>query len=166
MSTDKLTVADNMVVSMDYTLTLDDGQVIDSSEGREPLMFLHGRGQIIPGLEKELYGMNIGDEKSVVVEPSEGYGELDEDAFQLYPREVFPGDMDLKEGMGLHMRDPESNQVIEAYVYEIRPDGVVLDFNHPLAGEALNFAIKIASVRHATSEELEHGHAHGAGHEH
>ena len=164
MSTEKMTVADNMVVSMDYTLTLDSGEVIDSSDGREPLEFLHGRGQIIPGLEKELYGMTVGDVKKV--SPAEGYGEMDDDAFQLYPRDSFPDDMELAEGMGLHMRDTESGQVIEAYIYEIRPDGVVLDFNHPLAGETLNFDVKIAGLRPATSEELAHGHAHGAGHAH
>jgi FKBP-type peptidyl-prolyl cis-trans isomerase SlyD len=166
MSTEKLAIADNMVVSMDYTLRLDDGQVVDSSEGREPLMFLHGRGQIIPGLEKELYGMKTGDAKKVAVSPTEGYGESDDDAFQLYPRDMFPDDMDLAEGMGLHMRDTESGQVVEAYIYEIRDDGVVLDFNHPLAGETLYFDVKIADVRPATSEELAHGHAHGAGHAH
>jgi FKBP-type peptidyl-prolyl cis-trans isomerase SlyD len=166
MSTENLTVADNMVVSMDYTLTLDSGEVIDSSDGREPLEFLHGRGQIIPGLEKELYGMTVGDMKKVSVAPAEGYGEADDDAFQVYPRSAFPDDMELTEGMALHMRDTESNQVIEAYIYEVRPDDVVLDFNHPLAGETLYFDVKIADVRHATSEELAHGHVHGAGHEH
>ena len=166
MSTENLTVADDMVVSMDYTLTLDDGEVVDSSEGREPLEFLHGRGQIIPGLEKELYGMTVGDAKKVAVAPTDGYGVPDDDAFQLYPREAFPDNMDLKEGMGLHMRDTESDQVIEAYVYEIRPDGVVLDFNHPLAGETLYFDVKIAGVRPATSEELAHDHVHSADHAH
>lgn len=166
MSTENLTVADNMVVSMDYTLTLDGGEVIDSSEGRDPLEFLHGRGQIIPGLEKALYGMAVGDAKKVSVTPAEGYGEPDDDAFQLYPRDAFPGDMELTEGMGLHMRDTESGQVIEAYIHEIRPADVVLDFNHPLAGETLYFDIKIANLRHATSEELEHGHVHGVGHAH
>lgn len=166
MSTENLTVADNMVVSMDYTLTLDSGEVVDSSDGREPLEFLHGRGQIIPGLEKELYGMTVGDVKKVAVTPAEGYGEADEDAFQAYPRDAFPDDMELTEGMALHMRDTESNQVIEAYIYEVRPDDVVLDFNHPLAGETLYFDVKIADLRPATSEELAHGHAHGAGHEH
>ena len=166
MSTENLTVADNMVVSMDYTLTLDNGEIVDSSEGREPLEFLHGRGQIIPGLEKELYGMAIGDVKKVAVAPAEGYGESDEDAFQVYPRDAFPADMEITEGMGLHMRDTESGQVIEAFIHEIRPDGVVLNFNHPLAGKTLNFDVKIAGVRHATSEELEHGHAHGEGHAH
>jgi FKBP-type peptidyl-prolyl cis-trans isomerase SlyD len=166
MSTEKLTVADNMVVSLDYTLHLDDGQVVDSSEGREPLQFLHGRGQIIPGLEKELYGMQIGEAKKVAVSPADGYGEPDDEAFQLYPRDIFPDEMELTEGMGLHMRDTESGQVVEAYIYEIRPDGIVLDFNHPLAGETLHFDVKIADVRPATSEELDHGHAHGAGQAH
>jgi FKBP-type peptidyl-prolyl cis-trans isomerase SlyD len=166
MSTEKLAVADNMVVSMDYTLRLDDGEVVDSSEGREPLEFLHGRGHIIPGLEKELYGLFVGDEKKVKVTPADGYGEMDDDALQLYPLDVFPSDMQLQEGLVLHMRDPESGQVVEAFIDSIQADGVVLNFNHPLAGETLFFDVKIAGVRHASSEELAHGHVHGDGHAH
>ena len=112
MSTENLAVADNMVVSLDYTLRLDDGEVVDSSEGREPLEFLHGRGQIIPGLEKELYGLVTGNEKKVKVAPADGYGEMDDDALQLYPLDVFPSDMELQQGLVLHMRDPESGQVV------------------------------------------------------
>ena len=155
------TVADNQVVSLDYTLRLDNGQVMDSSEGRDPLEFIQGQGQIIPGLEKELYGMAVDDEKKVVVAPGDAYGELEPDNFEWVERGAFPADMELIEGMGLRMRDSNSGEVMEAYVAEISSDRVKLDFNHPLAGETLHFQVKIAGLRDATSEELAHGHVHG-----
>jgi FKBP-type peptidyl-prolyl cis-trans isomerase SlyD len=154
-----LKVADGMVVSLDYTLRLDDGQVVDSSNGREALQFLQGQGQIIPGLEQALYGMGVGEEKEVEVAPGDGYGETDPDAYQMVPHNLFPPDMELNEGMGLRMRD-ESGQPLEAYVADVSPDGVLLDFNHPLAGETLYFHVKIADLRPGTSEELDHGHVH------
>jgi FKBP-type peptidyl-prolyl cis-trans isomerase SlyD len=155
-----LKVADGMVVSLDYTLRLDDGQVIDSSDGGDALQFLQGQGQIIPGLEQALYGMRVGEEKDVEVAPEDGYGESDPDAYQTVPHDLFPADVELSEGMGLRMRD-ESGQPLEAYVADISPDGVLLDFNHPLAGETLYFHVKIADLRPGTSEELDHGHVHG-----
>jgi FKBP-type peptidyl-prolyl cis-trans isomerase SlyD len=158
---EKLTVADGLVVGLDYTLRLDDGETVDSSADEEPLEFLQGQGQIIPGLEQALYGMAVDDQKKVVVAPAEGYGEEDPDAFELVDRDVFPADLDLRPGAGLRMRD-ESGRSMVAYVAEVRPDEVLLDFNHPLAGETLHFEVKIAALRPATSEELEHGHAHGA----
>jgi len=160
-----LRVADGLVVILDYTLRLDDGEVIDTSTGQEPLEFLQGQGQVIPGLEQALYGMALGDEKDVVVAPTEGYGELDPDDFELVDRDVFPPELDLTPGMGLRMRD-SSGQALEGYVAEVRPDGVLLDFNHPLAGETLYFQVKVSALRAATNEELTHGHVHSAGHEH
>jgi FKBP-type peptidyl-prolyl cis-trans isomerase SlyD len=159
MTETKLTVADGMVVSLDYTLRLDDGQVIDSSDGREAFQFLQGRGQIIPGLEKALYGMVVGEEKEVEVAPADGYGETDPDAYQRVPHDIFPQDMGLTEGMELRLKD-QSGRPIEAYVAEISPEGVLLDFNHPLAGETLYFQVKITDLRPGTSEELAHGHVH------
>ncbi|MFQ5610670.1 MAG: peptidylprolyl isomerase [Anaerolineae bacterium] len=161
-----LTVKDGLVVSLDYTLQLDDGQEIDTSAGQGPLEFLQGHGQIVPGLEQALYGMAVDEEKGVVVIPADGYGETDPDNYELVPREAFPADLELTEGMGLRMRDANSGQILEAYVTEIRPDGVLLNFNHPLAGETLHFHVKIVALRPATSEELTHGHVHGPGHDH
>jgi FKBP-type peptidyl-prolyl cis-trans isomerase SlyD len=158
-------IADDMVVGLDYTLRLDSGQVIDTSAGEEPLEFLQGKGQVIPGLEQALYGMAVGDEKQVVVAPADGYGALDPDAFEVVPPNAFPPDLELTPGMRLRMRD-QAGQVYPAYVAEIRPEGVLLDFNHPLAGETLHFDVKVATLRPATREELAHGHAHGDGHEH
>lgn len=168
MTEAKLTVVDDLVVSLDYTLRLDDGEVIDTSttDDREPLEFLQGRGQIIvPGLEQALYGMTVGDEKDVEVTPAEGYGEHDPHAYQETARDVFPPDMTLEPGMGLRMRDG-SGQAFEVFVADVRPDSVLLDFNHPLAGETLYFHVKIAALRPATSEELSHGHPHSAEHGH
>lgn len=165
MAEKKLKVADDMVVSMDYVLRLDDGEVIETSESEAPLQFLQGRGQIIPGLEQVLYGMTVGEEMEVEVAPAEGYGERDPEAYQVVSRDVFPPDLALELGMGLHMRD-ETGQVFEVFVADIRPEGVLLDFNHPLAGETLYFQVKVAGLRPATSEELAHGHTHGAEHSH
>lgn len=160
-----LTVQDEMVVSLDYTLRLDDGQIVDSSAGQQPLDFLQGRGQIIPGLEQALYGMAIGDEKRVTVTPQEGYGDVDPDAFQIVPHGAFPPDLELSPGMQLQARD-EHGQVMPVYVSDIRDDGVLMDFNHPLAGETLHFDAKVVGLRPATHEELSHGHAHGGDHGH
>ncbi len=165
MQDTSLAVADGVVVSLDYTLRLSDGQVIDTSAGSEALEFLQGSGEIIPGLEQALYGMKVGDEKEVEISPAEGYGDRDPNAVQAVPPEMFPDDLELSEGMGLQLRDQAGNLMV-AYVAAIRPDAVLLDFNHPLAGETLYFQVKIAGLREATSEEMAHGHAHSAGHHH
>lgn len=153
-------VGDDKVVSLDYTLRLDDGEVVDSSSGREPLEFIQGQGQIIPGLEQELYGMEVGDEKNVKVTPENGYGERQDDRVQTVPRNAFPDDMELEQGMQVRLQDSNSGQVFEAFVEEIHPENVKLDFNHPLAGETLHFDVKIAGIREATDDELSHGHSH------
>jgi FKBP-type peptidyl-prolyl cis-trans isomerase SlyD len=160
-----LSVSDDLVVSLDYTLRLDDGQVVDTSAGREPLEFLQGRSQIVAGLEQALYGMYVGDEKDVVVPPEDGYGVRNPDAFQELPMNVFPSDITLEPGMGLQLMD-DSGELMLAFVAEVRPDSVRLDFNHPLAGTTLYFNVKVAALRHATNEELAHGHVHNVEDEH
>lgn len=160
MANKPLTVKDDLVVSLDYTLRLDDGEVIDSSAGEEPLHFLQGRGQIIPGLERALYGMAVGEEKDIVVKPADAYGEHDEDAYEVVPRSIFPDDIKLEEGMGLRLRDQTSGEPVEAFIAGLRSDSVMLDFNHPLAGETLHFHVEIAGLRPATGEELDQGYVH------
>jgi FKBP-type peptidyl-prolyl cis-trans isomerase SlyD len=160
MADHELTVQDGMVVSLDYTLSLDNGQVVDSSSGQAPLDFVQGTGQIIPGLEQALAGMAIGDDKAVTVGPSEGYGEVDPSAFQTFPLNAFPPDMELSSGLQLQVRD-EDGRVFPVQVAEVGKDSVLLDFNHPLAGENLHFQVKVVGLRPATREELDHGHAHG-----
>jgi len=159
-------VAEGQVVSLDYVLRLSDGQEIDRSESGFPLQFVQGRGQIISGLESKLYGMAIGEQKQVSVAPSDGYGEFDPEDFTTVPRDAFPKDFDLEEGEDIQVQDPDSGQVKVAYVSEIRPDDVKLDFNHPLAGETLHFEVKVVALRMPTAEELAHGHVHGPGHSH
>jgi FKBP-type peptidyl-prolyl cis-trans isomerase SlyD len=165
MTEGQLVVYDDLVVSLDYTLRLDDGEIVDSSAEQEPLQFLQGHGQVLPALESALYGMAIGEEKDVVVGPDEGYGELDPDAFQQLPLDAFPPDMAVEPGMVLELLD-DTGETLVAFVAEVRPDNVVLDFNHPLAGETLYFYLKVAGLRRATGEELAHGHVHGLGDEH
>ncbi|MCI0398614.1 MAG: peptidylprolyl isomerase [Chloroflexi bacterium] len=166
METNPLTIDDDDVVSLAYSLRLDDGQEVDSSDGDDPLEFIQGYGQIIPGLEEALYGMAVGEEKQVVVEPEDGYGHYDVDDFSVVPRDAFPPELTLAPGMGLSVQDSESGEVFQAYVAELHSDSVVLDFNHPLAGETLHFQVKIVGLRAATDEELEHGHVHDNGHSH
>lgn len=166
MNHKQLVVDDDMVVKLDYTLSLSDGEVYDSSAEEGPLEFLQGHSQIIAGLEEALYGMGVGDEKEVVITPDYAYGDYDPEAFQLLPRDVFPPDLSLEPGMPIDLYDEETDEEIEAYVAEIRRDGVVVDLNHPLAGETLHFRIKVVGLRPGLPEELEHGHVHGPGHQH
>ncbi|MBL8099397.1 MAG: peptidylprolyl isomerase [Anaerolineales bacterium] len=157
-------VEDGVVVSMEYKLTVD-GEVLDSSDQAGPLQFLAGYGNIIPGLEKEMMGMKIGDSKEVTVQPEDGYGEFDEEAFMDVPRSEFPADMKLEEGAELHVTD-EDGEHQAAYVLSFDDKTVKLDFNHPLAGAVLNFYVKVVGLREPNAEELDHGHVHEEGHHH
>lgn len=153
-------IQDGVVVSLAYTLKLQNGEVIDYSEVDEPLEYLHGADNIIPGLEKELTGLQVGEAKDVRVAPAEGYGEYDPEDVEVVPRGDLPRNMEMKLGMVVQIRDEEGS-TSEAYVREIAPDSVTLDFNHPLAGQPLFFSVQVVGVREATAEELEHGHPHG-----
>lgn len=164
MTESKLPVAEGMVVTVDYTLTLDNGEVADTTQGGMPLRFLAGNGQLLPAFEDALIGMAAGDEAQIVLAPEDGYGEYDEEAFEEVPIDQFPTDQEMEPGMSVGVQD-SSGEVYEAYVSEIQDDIVVLDYNHPLAGETLHFQVKVLDVRPATPEELDHGHAHN-GHEH
>ncbi len=157
----RVAVADDKVVEIEYTLSLDDGEVYDSSAETGPLEYLHGHDQLIPGLEAALAGMHVGETKDVVVTPDVGYGEYDPEAVELVPLDAIPADMDLEPGMSVDLYDEESDQEIEAFVAEVNAEGVLLDMNHPLAGETLHFNVKVLSVRDASAEELAHGHVHG-----
>jgi FKBP-type peptidyl-prolyl cis-trans isomerase SlyD len=149
------------VVSIDYILTDDQGNVLDSSEGREPLAYLHGYGGIIPGLESQLDGKQTGDQLQVNVAPEDGYGQRNESLCQEVPRSQFDGIDDLDVGMRFRVDSNAGPMVIT--VTEIKDDSVTVDGNHPLAGVPLNFDVTVREVRDATSEELEHGHVHPSG---
>jgi len=158
-SKNKPIVEKDIVVTLDYTLKVAD-EVVDTSKGGDPIVFLQGHGQIIPGLESALYGMSIGDSKNVHVSPKQGYGDVDEKAFSVIPRDEFPSDIPLEPGVGLRLRD-EEGEVVDAQIASVDAENVRLDFNHPLAGKDLQFSVTVVDLRDATREELEHGHVHG-----
>jgi len=150
-------VADNTAVSIHYTLTNDDGEVLDSSIGDEPLVYLHGQGNIISGLEKALHGKAAGDSFTVRIDAKDAYGEFDENKLQVLAREVFEGVDIIEVGMQFHA------DVGIVTVVNVEDDEITIDGNHPLSGLALTFAVEVVDLRPATKEELAHGHIHGAG---
>lgn len=160
-------VENQKVVGIDYTLFLEDGSIGDTTKGDEPLYFLFGEGNIIPGLEKALEGMKVGDQTSVEIPPEEAYGEYDPEDFEEIPRNAFPSD-DLEVGMTIALMDEDDNH-IPGIVQELTEESIIINMNHPLAGKKLKFDVKVIDIREATTEELEHGHVHshgGHGHHH
>jgi|AutmiccommuBRH23_1029490.scaffolds.fasta_scaffold00483_11 FKBP-type peptidyl-prolyl cis-trans isomerase SlyD len=170
-------IEDNLVVTMDYELSIE-GEVVDSSDENEPIIFLQGTGQIIPGLEKSIYGLKVGDKKLITVQPKDGYGEIDPESIVEVPKDEFPDDFPLELGVEITVHtdneeeeveeedvelddDDDDDEEMEATIVAINEKTVTLDFNHPLAGKVLTFSVNILDVREATPEELEHGHAHG-----
>jgi FKBP-type peptidyl-prolyl cis-trans isomerase SlyD len=158
-------IASGSVVGIDYSLHLGDGRVVDASEPGDPLTYLHGEGQIVPGLESALEGLGVGDSKQVVIAPPQGYGDHDPRGVQEVPRGAFPPEFQPEAGMELTAEGPGGEPVPFA-VREVKPDSVVIDLNHPLAGKTLHFDVTVREVRTATPEEVEHGHAHGPGGHH
>lgn len=154
-------IAPNSVAEIDYTLTGDDGQVLDSTEGRESLAYLHGAGTIIPGLENALSGKQAGDEIRITLQPEDGYGVRDESLLQSVPAEQFAEVDDLQIGMRFRVQMKEGPMVFT--VMKIADNQVTVDGNHPLAGKTLHFDVKVQDVRDATAEEIAHGHVHGPG---
>jgi FKBP-type peptidyl-prolyl cis-trans isomerase SlyD len=154
-------VADNMAVSIHYTLTNDDGEVLDSSRGDEALVYLQGTGNIISGLEKALVGKVAGDKFNVRIAPEDAYGELADDMIQVISRDMFEGIDDIEVGMQFHADVSYGSGVVT--VVSIDDDNITIDGNHPLAGVALTFDVEVIDVRAATEEEAAHGHIHGAG---
>jgi len=157
-------IAERTVASFHYTLTNDAGTVIDSSAGRSPLAYLHGAGNIVPGLEKEMLGRQVGDVFNVVVGPEEGYGMPNPMMIQVVPREAFQGVETLEVGMEFQAQTPQGPMSVA--IASIDGDEVTVDGNHPLAGKTLHFAIEVTAVRDASLEELTHGHVHGEGGHH
>lgn len=158
-------IAANKAVSIDYTLTDDAGDVLDSSKGAAPLVYLHGGGNIIAGLERALEGKGAGDELSVAVEPADAYGEYSPELVAVLDRNLFQGVDELQIGMQFHAAGPEGQPQIVT-IRDIDGDQVTVDGNHPLAGKRLNFDVKVVGVRDASAEELAHGHIHGEGGHH
>ncbi|MBN8481809.1 MAG: peptidylprolyl isomerase [Xanthomonadales bacterium] len=157
-------IAERTVASFHYTLTNDAGEVLDSSQGREPLTYLHGASNIVPGLEAQMAGHVAGDRFAADVAATDGYGEHVPELVQIVPRAAFAGVDDLEVGMQFQAQTGQG--AIPVVVTAIEGDDVTVDGNHPLAGETLHFAIEIVEVREASVEEVLHGHVHGAGGHH
>lgn len=153
-------ISKHSVVGIDYTLKNEEGQVLDTSAGKEPLLYMHGVGQLIPGLENELAGKTAGDAVNAVIPPADAYGERRAELVQLVPKANFQGGGELKEGIQVQVDAGQGPMV--AVVTKIDGETVTLDLNHPLAGVTLYFDVDIKTVREATASEIEHGHAHGA----
>lgn len=158
-------IAAKKAVSIDYTLTNDAGEVIDSSAGGAPLVYLHGAGNIIPGLEKALEGKQPQDEVDVTIEPEDAYGEYSAELVSTLSRSMFEGVDELEVGMQFHASAPDGQMQIVT-IRDLDGDDVTVDGNHPLAGQRLNFKVKVIDVRDASEEEVAHGHVHGEGGHH
>ena len=158
-------VGKDKVVLMHYTLKNDAGDVIDSSDGGDPLPFLQGHGNIIPGLESALEGSKVGDKLDVSIKPEKAYGERMKDAIQEIPKSALKGIDEVEVGMQLQSQDQDGNAFLVT-VTKIEDDKITVDANHPLAGQTLHFSVSIESVRKAEAEELSHGHVHADGHHH
>ena len=152
------TVQDDLVVSLDYALYVDD-ELLETTRESKPIEFIQGVGQIISGLEDALYGMEIGESKRVELAPDQAYGDSDPDGVQKVKQEEFSEEIPLEVGNFLDLRDSEDN-ILSAQITPKDDDSVTLDFNHPLAGKDLTFEITIVKLRPATEEELDHGHVH------
>ena len=155
----------NKVVSMHYTLKDDKGTVMDTSNGKSPLPFIQGNGQLIPGLESQIEGKEKGEKMNVTVAPADAYGEFRDDMIFKVSKEGFRGEEELQIGMQVEVELEQGKSI--AVVSKIEGNDVTLDLNHPLAGQTLHFDVEIMDVRDATEEELSHGHVHGeGGHQH
>jgi FKBP-type peptidyl-prolyl cis-trans isomerase SlyD len=154
------TITDGVIAIIHYTLKNDQGEVLDSSEGGDPLPYLHGASNIVPGLEKELAGLSVGDKKDVDVAPEEGYGVANPAMIQQVPRDAFPEDAEVAPGVQFLMQG-EQGQAIPIWVTAVEDGTVTIDANHPLAGQTLHFSIEVAAVRLPTDEEKTNGHPQG-----
>jgi len=157
-------VAVDVVVSMDYTLTVD-GEFVDKSDPGEPFEFLQGHNNIIPGPEAQIDGMKVGESRQVTVEAKDGYGEFDQTQVMDVPLSEFPENLHPEPGMELMVKDKEGHSLY-ARVVSVGKSRAKLDFNHPLAGKQLTFDVTVVGLRHPTDEELAHGHVHSHGHHH
>jgi FKBP-type peptidyl-prolyl cis-trans isomerase SlyD len=161
----KNVVGANKVVGFHYTLSNAKGAVLESSNGSEPMTYLHGAENIVPGLERQMTGKTIGDTFNAQVPPEEGYGVRDERAAQAVPRSSFPSDIEIDVGAQFTAEAPDGS-IMPVWVTAVDNDSVHIDRNHPLAGETLHFKIEVVSIRDATKEEVAHGHPHGPGGHH
>lgn len=159
-------IKNGTVVNLAYTLTNDEGEVLDRADAKDPFTYLHGVGQIVPGLESALEGGKVGDKKKVSVAAADGYGEVNADLKLVVNRSQFPKGAELEEGMQFETSGADGQGMVFT-VEKIDGEKIHIDGNHPLAGQALHFDVEVLSMRAATEEEMSHGHAHGEdGHHH
>ncbi|MFK7809443.1 MAG: peptidylprolyl isomerase [Saprospiraceae bacterium] len=156
-----MNIQNNCVVGIDYTLTDSDGAVVDTTLDREPLLYLHGAANLLPGMEKALEGKTEGDKFKLTLTPEEAFGVRDEALMHRVPTAELQHIENLQEGSQIQAQSESGNQIYTVILIE--NEEVTLDGNHPLAGVTLNFDVDVKSVRAATDEEVEHKHAHGAG---
>ena len=158
-------ISKHKAVAIEYTLTNDSGEVIDTSEGQDPLSYLHGAGNLISGLEQALEGKSAGEELKVTISPEDAYGERIDELIQIVPRDRCEGADELEVGMRFHASSDHGETLVT--ITEVTEDEVTVDGNHPLAGETLHFEVKVVEVRDASEDEVAHGHIHGpGGHDH
>lgn len=158
-------ITKDTVATLEYRLHLPDGELVDEGTAEDPLVYLHGYEEIVPGLEKALEGKGAGETVKVVVPPGEAYGEYDPEGVEEVPRDSLPKDLVLEEGGVLTATDDDGDE-IDFLIKAVKGDLITVDSNHPMAGKTLHFDVTIREVRAATDEEREHGHAHVPGHEH
>ena len=152
-------ISDNLVVTMNYTLSDDEGTLIDQHDDGS-FNYLHGAGNIVPGLEKALFGKVVGDEVRISVDPEDAFGERNPELIQVVDRNMFsPDELEITAGVQFHAESPDGNALIIT-VTEVNGDQITIDGNHPLAGTNLNYFVKIVGIREASAEELAHGHVH------
>lgn len=156
-----MTIQDKKAVSFHYTLTNQDGEQIESSRDKEPMTYLHGARNIIPGLESAMVGKAVGDEFKVTIEPAQAYGEKVQAKIQRISSKHFKFPKKLKPGQVVGLQT--KNGPVKVTIVKIGRFNVDVDANHPLAGQTLTFDVEVSAVRDATEEELAHGHAHGPG---
>ena len=154
-----LLIGDKLVVTIHYTLTDNSGEVIDSSEGADPLAYLHGTGNLIPGLEQALVGKTAGASMQVTISPEDGYGEIQPELIETVPKEAFEGVDSIEPGMAFEAQGSDG-QARRIVVKDVSDDGIIIDGNHPLAGVELNFDVQVVDIREASEEEIAHGHVH------
>lgn len=158
----KAAIADGHVVTLHYRLTLDDGSIADESFGGEPLVYMQGSHNIVPGLERQLVGKEVGTKCDVKVPAAEGYGDYDPTLDQTVQRSTFPKDAQLTVGVAFQAQD-QNGQPVTLWIRNMSGDEITVSPNHPMAGQTLNFSIEVLEIRDATAQEKQHGHAHGPG---
>ena len=159
------TIAKDVVAAVHYTGTLDDGEIFDSSRERDPLHFLVGHDNMIPGFEEEMMGATVGEKRTFTLEPERAYGEHDSEGVQKLPRSAFPDEMPIE--VGLKLAAETESGPLPFTIRSVDGDEVTIDFNHDLAGKSLTFEVEVMELRASTDEERAHGHVHGPhGHHH